>query len=58
MANPLTFEPGSIFRVTGRGSLATPLFKIIAKGYNLKTLALPAFNNLRANDGLHGVSGV
>jgi hypothetical protein len=58
MANPLTFEPGSIFRVTGRGSSVTSFFRITVKGYSLKTLALPTFNNLRANDGLHGASGL
>ena len=58
MANPVTFEPGSIFKIVGRGSSVTSFLKIIVKGYSLKTLALPAFNSLRANDGLHGVSGL
>ena len=54
---PVVFDPGSNLSEIDSMLAITAFLRIMVHGNLLKTAALPAVNNLRAIDGLQGVSG-
>ena len=55
-AIPVVFDPGSNLSEIDSMLVVTAFLRIMVYGNLLKTAALPATNNLRAIDGLQGVS--